>query len=973
MSSRWTVRWKPLPGWVEVACLLLITAVAVGFRLYQIGEVPPGPHYDEASATFDALDVLAGRHTVFSLRPYGREMLFAYVAAPLVALLGPGRLAIRLPTAILGILTIPATYLLVRELFAAKDKGLSQRVGLLASAFLALSFWHLALNHLSFRANYVPFLEVLCFAFLWRAIRTDRLGSYVASGIFLGLGLHTYIAARFVPIVIVVFFAALLLTRQGRTLVLGRWHRWMLLAAVSLLVFAPLLYFFLTNSDYFMLRAGGVSVFSPGLHQGDFWGLLKRSVLGNLGLFGFTGDPNWLFNIPGRPGLGLVQGVLFWLGAVLCIVRWRRPSYAFLLIWWMVMLLPSILAPDPIPHHLRAAGTLPVACILAALTVMDLLPSVLQPFRRLRVALPPLLAIVLPLYLGWVGYDTWHSYFDVWLQRDEVYYAYHGHMADLAEVINRDVDPGAVYLFPVNYDRLGEEYSEYTLELLHTGPVPFQYIFVDDASVARDLTDIVAGKRTVHLVVWTHGDHVDADPRQVLPFLLEEYGEKTGERAYRGYRVLTYELPSTGVDFSPPEFIKAEAGFGSGLGLEAFARATPVASGETAWAALQWRTREEISRDLKASLRIVDAEGHLVGQSDLLLLSNEHKPTSDWEMGQAVTSYHLIPVLSATMPGIYQLQLALYDMETGQPVRFASQAGVPAGEVLGLGTVELGRPRRPVDAEPTVTLDTGRLAPELELTGYDLAREAYAPGETMDLALYWETLSEMASDHTLLLQLAGSDGHVAAQWAREPAYPTSTWRVGDIWRDWRSLRIPPEVPAGAYELRARLAGGEAATEGGAVLAAIEIQGRARRFEAPPIGHPLPAELGDGIRLLGYDLADAEVRGGDAVRLTLFWQAMGETEVSYTVFTHLLDGDSRIWGQQDSVPGGGSLPTTSWLPGEVLIDEYAIELARDAPPGEYLLEIGMYEAETGQRLPVRDAAGNPYGDYVRLDTLIAVTR
>jgi predicted membrane-bound mannosyltransferase len=103
MSSRWTVRWKPLPGWVEVACLLLITAVAVGFRLYQIGEVPPGPHYDEASATFDALDVLAGRHTVFSLRPYGREMLFAYVAAPLVALLGPGRLAIRLPTAILGV------------------------------------------------------------------------------------------------------------------------------------------------------------------------------------------------------------------------------------------------------------------------------------------------------------------------------------------------------------------------------------------------------------------------------------------------------------------------------------------------------------------------------------------------------------------------------------------------------------------------------------------------------------------------------------------------------------------------------------------------------------------------------------------------------------------------------------------------------------------------------------------------------
>ncbi len=973
MSSHSTARWKPLPCWLEVACLLLLTAVAAGFRLYLIGQAPPGPHYDEASATFDALDVLAGRHTVFSLRPYGREMLFVYVAAPLVALLGPGRLAIRMPTAILGILTIPATYLLVRELFAGKDKGVGQRVGLLASAFLALSFWHLALNHLSFRANYVPFLEVLCFAFLWHAIRTDRLWSYIASGVALGLGLHTYIAARFVPLVLVLFFAMLLLTRDGRTLLMGRWRRWLLLAGVSFLVFAPLLYFFLTNPDYFMLRAGGVSVFSPGLHEGDFWGLLKRSVVGNLGLFGFTGDPNWLFNIPGRPGLDLIQGVMFWFGVVLCIFRWRQPRYAFLLVWWLVMLLPSILAPDPIPHHLRAVGALPAACILAALAPMDLLPSVLQPYRRLRGALPLVLATVLPLYLGWLAYDTWHDYFDVWLQTDEVYYAYHGHMADLAERINRDTDPEAVYLFPVNYDRLGEEYSEYTLELLHTGPVPFRYIFVDDGSLAQDLTDIVAGKRRVHLVIWTHGDHVDADPRQVLPFLLEEYGEKVQDRAFRGYRILTYDLPSSGVEFRPPAFVRAQVDFDGGLTLDGYARETQVASGETAWVALRWRMRGEMNRDLKASLRVIDGRGHLVGQSDLLLLSNEHRPTSRWGVGQVVTSYHLIPVFPATMPGIYQLQLALYDLETGQPVRLESPGGSPSGEVMILSSMELGRPRRAVDAEPTVRLDPVRLVPELELVGYDLARDVYAPGEKIDVALYWETLAEITSSYTLLLELVGSDGHVAEQWADEPAYPTSQWRAGDVWRDWRSLRVPPDVPAGAYELRARLAEGESAMESSMVLTAIDIQGRAGLFEVPPIAHPLPAALGDGIRLLGYDVAGTELRGGDTLRLTLIWQAVGETDVSYTVFTHLLDGESRIWGQQDSVPGGGSLPTTSWLPGEVLIDEYTLELSEDAPPGEYVLEIGMYEATTGQRLPIHDATGSPSGDHLCLDTPILVTR
>jgi hypothetical protein len=162
-------------------------------------------------------------------------------------------------------------------------------------------------------------------------------------------------------------------------------------------------------------------------------------------------------------------------------------------------------------------------------------------------------------------------------------------------------------------------------------------------------------------------------------------------------------------------------------------------------------------------------------------------------------------------------------------------------------------------------------------------------------------------------------------------------------------------------------------EDSVALAEIDIQGRARRFEAPPISHPLAVELGDGVRILGYDLAGTEVRGGDTVHLTLYWQALDEMDVSYTVFTHLLTGDARIRGQQDSVPGSGSLPTTSWLPGEVVVDEYAIELAEGAPPGDYVLEIGMYEAATGQRLPVRDAAGNPVGDRLRLDTLISVTR
>ncbi len=971
MDARRVRGWwqRPLPRWAEVVLLVLVLAVAAGFRLYLVGEAPPGPHYDESAAGLDALDVLAGRHTVFSPRSYGREMLFVYVAAPFIAWLGPTRLALRLPIALVGVLTVLSTYLLARELFLTRDRRRAQWTGLLAASFLALSFWHLALNHLSFRANYLPLTETLCFFFLWRAVRTRRLGAYAASGFFLGLSLHTYTSARFLPLVLVLFFAILLLIREGRRWVLSRWRRWFLLAGVALVVAAPLLLYFVTHPDAFLLRAKGVSILSPQLNQGDVLGLVARSVWGNLGLFGWRGDPNWLYNLPGRPGLDPVQALLFWGGLGLCLARWRRPRYLFLPAWWSVMLLPSILAPDPIPHSLRAIATLPAASIVAALALVEAGSFLARRLRRLRGAVPLALGICVVAYLGWTGYGTWHSYFDLWLPREEVYYAYYGQMADLAGQINRDTDREAVYVFPVNYDRRGEDYREYTLELLHDGPVPFRYIVVDDATVAGDLTDICRGKRRVHLVVWTHGVHVDADPRQVLPFFLERAGRQTKARAFRGYRIVSYELPSSQVTFESPDWVSMDANLGGQLSLRGEAHAPEAASGEPAWVALRWQAASQIGTDYKASLRLLDAEGHLVGQSDLMLLSNEHRATSGWTPGRPATTYHLLPSLPATLPGAYRVELVVYDPETWRPLAVLDEAGAPTGQSLDLGGIEIGRPEQPGAVEPETALAGGDLAPGLSLMGYHLGRDRFSPGETMHLALYWHALDSIPNNYVVELRLVDGTGQVAAGWAETPSYPTSAWRAGDRWRDWHALRLAPDTPSDTYQLVVRLAGAGSGRE--ALLTRIEIEGRPRRFEVPAIEHPQATRLGEAIRFLGFDLGEREVRAGETLRLTLYWQALAETDTSYTVFTHLLGAESRIWGQQDQVPAGGAAPTTGWVPGEVLVDAYEIPVRADAPPGEYALEVGMYELTTAQRLPVYDPAGQPLGDHVLLDVGLTV--
>jgi 4-amino-4-deoxy-L-arabinose transferase-like glycosyltransferase len=965
---------KPLPRWAELILLLLILALAAAFRFSQIGEVPPGPHYDEASKLFDALDVLAGQHTPFSLRPYGREMLHVYLALPLVLLLGPTHLVLRLLAAVAGVLTLLAIYLFVQELMGERDRRLAQWTGLLAALLFTVSYWALAVNRIGFRANYVPLFETLCFLFFWRALRTDRWWEYALSGLFLGLGLNTYINSRFVPGVLLFFVAGWALTREGRSQVLRRWRGWLFLILTALLLFAPLLSFFLTHPGTFLMRAGGVSLFNPALNQGSVWRLLARSVLGNLGLFGFTGDPNWVFNTPGRPAMDAVPAMLLWTGVLLCLLRWRKPRYAFLLLWWAVMLLPGILAPDPIPHFLRTFGALPAACIIASLAATEILSFLARRLHPLRAAVLIAGATCLLLAVGWTGYTTWHDYFDDWAQRDEVYYAYYGHMADLAQQINADAHPDTVYIFPVNYDRRGEDYHEYTLELLHRGPTPFRYIVVDDATVARDLTDICAGMNRVQLVVWTHGEHVDADPRQVLPFLLTRFGREVEERAFRGYRIITYELPTSTVNFAEPlDFVASPANLGDRLGLTAQAHSSHTASGETAWVALRWRTRQAMDHDYKISLRLVDASGHLAGQADTWLLSNEHRTTSGWQPGQVVTSYHRLPSLPATLPGTYQIHLTLYDAETQRPLALLDEAGIRLGEPLVLGDLEIGRPWRPMAVEPTIPSGPIRLAPSLELLGYDLDRELLSPGETIHLALYWQALEENAHDLAVTVHLVSSGGEVAAEWTQEPIYPTSRWRAGDLWRTWHDLRIEPNLGSGEYQLVVGLAGEGTGELPPTTLAGIQVQGRPRLFQVPAIDHPQATQLGEQILFLGYDLSKEQVRAGEVLHLTLYWQAVQQSDLSYTVFTHLLDENSHIWGQKDSLPGGGTLPTTGWMVGEVIVDDYELVVNPETPPGQYLIEIGMYDATTDQRLPASDRAGTVLGDRIVLEVPVVVTQ
>jgi hypothetical protein len=111
-----------------------------------------------------------------------------------------------------------------------------------------------------------------------------------------------------------------------------------------------------------------------------------------------------------------------------------------------------------------------------------------------------------------------------------------------------------------------------------------------------------------------------------------------------------------------------------------------------------------------------------------------------------------------------------------------------------------------------------------------------------------------------------------------------------------------------------------------------------------------ATLGGKVGLLGYNI-ESGFRPGDNIHLTLFWQCLEEMDEEYTVFTHLVDAEGNVVAQKDNPPVDGFYPTSEWEPGEIVRDQYDLVISPDALPGKYQLEVGMYLADTGERLSV----------------------
>jgi hypothetical protein len=534
----------------------------------------------------------------------------------------------------------------------------------------------------------------------------------------------------------------------------------------------------------------------------------------------------------------------------------------------------------------------------------------------------------------------------------------------------------------------------------YAGDLPLHVLQQDAASLTKsDLIEQLEQVANDVERIW-YVKYPPEDPDPNLAFVdhqLDSNLYKSARRSFPDIEVTLYHVfgrPSFGLI---PVQRPLNLAFGQDLRLRGYGVADEPAQWGQEWeVVLQWEALRDLERHYAAFLHLVDDAGYIWGQGDKWLMSESLVPTAGWRAGDVVVDRYGISLLKGTSPGRYKLRIGLYDRINGGRLEIRDSDGTLLGDSYDLGMVEVKSSPlalSPEDLEIPHPLERD-LAGQVKLLGYDLDKEEVGFGEQFTLALYWQALRKMEGDYSLVVRLREGNRTWAEGKFLLGGEHHLAWQEGEVLWDRYYLKVDAEAPRaeGILEIDLLDAEEESVLEKPVALAKMNIQGR--RFTPPEISHPMKVNLGEAasltkVNFLGYDLETEEAasltplclrntplrlrKAGDTIHLTLYWQANAEMKTSYTVFTHLL-GDAasltdKLWGQKDGIPMGGRHPTTQWQEGEVIVDEHDIIVEGEIPEGTYHLEVGMYDLDTRERLPVFEEGMRLEGDKILLDSEI----
>lgn len=199
--------------------LVIILVLAAVLRLYKISSFPAGLNADEAALGYNAYSLLLtgkdehGHILPINLESFGdfKPAGYSYLLIPVVKILGLTEFAVRLPSAIFGVIAVLLVYLLTKEIFenlsfknysgfACSEPGRrgiwDLRIEEIASILLAISPWHLHFSRGAWEVNISTTLLLLAVVFFVKWLKNKKISFLLTVTVTLTLSMYFYQSTR---------------------------------------------------------------------------------------------------------------------------------------------------------------------------------------------------------------------------------------------------------------------------------------------------------------------------------------------------------------------------------------------------------------------------------------------------------------------------------------------------------------------------------------------------------------------------------------------------------------------------------------------------------------------------------------------------------------------------------------------------------------------------------------------------------
>jgi 4-amino-4-deoxy-L-arabinose transferase-like glycosyltransferase len=314
----------------------------VGFilRAIRAETIPPVLNGDEASAGLSAIDFVDGRmNNIFGVGWFSFPSLFYFLQSIFIRILGQTTTALRIPSAIIGGLTISVVYLIGRRMF-------NPQTGLLAAIFMTGFHFHMHFSRIGLNNIWDAFWFILVLGMLWDGVEHKRRSSFLIAGASLGLAQYFYVTVRLLPFIILVWLAALAVF--NRKTLQGNGSSFFSLVFLPVVVSMPIAWFYIKRPFDFLAPYSRVGMMGRWLENEivirgwPAWRIILDQLYLSIKSFAIAHLEMWY-----SPGTGILRwaaAIFFCLGLLLLLLKWRDSRTHLLLIWLAAFLATGTLS-----------------------------------------------------------------------------------------------------------------------------------------------------------------------------------------------------------------------------------------------------------------------------------------------------------------------------------------------------------------------------------------------------------------------------------------------------------------------------------------------------------------------------------------------------------------------------------------------------------------------------------------------------